>query len=383
MRLQRGIDYLVIWKNLHGVQLPEEQAEFEDWLKADVRNEQFFKTLKNNYDKEQDDVKVESVEKAWSQLHSKLKQRKQRTLTKWLKVAAAVAIPLVLGVSVLYVANKMTTAPVELSEDVSPGQSKAFLELDNGQTIVLESTKRTVIQDDAGSVIGTDSLHILKYDINEEVEKVVYNTIRVPRGGEYQLELSDGTKVWLNSETTMKFPVNFIGQTREVELEGEALFEVTKNQEKPFMVHPDESTIKVLGTTFNVMCYPDDLEEETTLVEGSVAIEADDDVVILEPGEQCQLASHDHKLRVRDVDTDIYTAWRNGVFVFDNQDLETILRKVSRWYDVEVTFENHEDKDIVFRGNLPRYSEWTELLKVFESSSDVDLVLEGRNLIVK
>ena len=218
-----------------------------------------------------------------------------------------------------------------------------------------------------------------------EQKKWQYNTLEVPRGAEYELILADGTHVWLNADTRLRYPTCFNTDERRVYLEGEAYFQVTKDTAHPFRVESEAQVVEVLGTQFNVYAYGHEERTYTTLVEGKVAVtaSASGQHVQLMPGQQASLGRQGGEIVVGEVNIQQVVDWKNGMFVFDDLSLEAILRKVARWYDVEVFYRNQQAKAIVFKGNLPRYGELPELLKVLENSSEVHFSLKGNTLIVE
>ncbi len=218
-----------------------------------------------------------------------------------------------------------------------------------------------------------------------EQKKWQYNTLEVPRGAEYELILADGTHVWLNADTRLRYPTCFNTDERRVYLEGEAYFQVTKDTAHPFRVESEAQVVEVLGTQLNVYAYGHEERTYTTLVEGKVAVtaSASGQHVQLMPGQQASLGRQGGEIVVGEVNIQQVVDWKNGMFVFDDLSLEAILRKVARWYDVEVFYRNQQAKAIVFKGNLPRYGELPELLKVLENSSEVHFSLKGNTLIVE
>lgn len=214
-------------------------------------------------------------------------------------------------------------------------------------------------------------------------KEIGYNTINVPYGGTYTVELCDGTKVYLNSGTTLEFPSRFDGKVRSVILKGEAYFDVARNVSKPFVVEVDEMKVKVLGTSFNVKSYVDEPGVYTTLVEGSVAILRDGQPEKkIKPGEQAYYNKGVGTLSIAEVDVNEFTSWKDGLFYFKDIALEEILRIVSRWYDLEVFYMNQGAKSVIYSGKLPMYSSVEDVLRKFEISGDVRFELKGRTLTV-
>lgn len=374
----------LISQHLLGTIDPEDQEELSKWLEQEGNWAVYAKVrqtiLSDQHKREYDSIDAEI---GWKRLENEIGGGKMFVFKQVIRIAAAVLLPLMIGLLVYLFYIDTSDVTIIVKNEVRPGHSKAILEMENGEIIDLENTNKKFIRQSQGDVVGVDSSNILSYKLASATDKLIYNTIRTPRGGEYQVELSDGTRVWLNAESKLRYPVNFIGETREVELEGEAIFEVTKNKEKPFRVHTIEGVVEVLGTTFNVSSYSDDESEEITLVEGSVLVESGHERNILKPGEQLEYTKVSQAIVLKKVDTNIYTAWRDGIFVFDEENLENIMRKIARWYDVDIVFENAKARDIVFKGNLPRYSNWSDLSKIIESGSEVYFKEEGKTIYVE
>ena len=212
----------------------------------------------------------------------------------------------------------------------------------------------------------------------------VYNTITTANGNQYQLILSDGSRVWLNAASSIRFPTSFSGYERKVEITGEAYFEVAKNAAKPFKVDfknkaGEKDEIEVLGTHFNVNTYTDEPEMKTTLLEGSVKITAANKMQMLAPGQQARLTINGIELK-KNVDLDQVMAWKNGYFLFDNTDIYTLMRQISRWYNIEVIYEPNVKNDVFF-GEIERKAELNEVLKILEVG-DLHFKLNGHKLTV-
>jgi transmembrane sensor len=209
--------------------------------------------------------------------------------------------------------------------------------------------------------------------------------LKIPRGGEFYLTLSDNTKVWLNSETTLKYPVEFAGEERRVELTGEAFFEVEKDAERPFRVVSDEQVVEVLGTSFNISSYPEDSVILTTLVEGKVNVflgENPETSQTLLPKHQSFLARGEDRIMQREVDVSEYVAWKDGEFYFRDQSLENIMKTLSRWYDIDVVFNEPQAKDILFTGHLERYENFERILNLIQRTNEVSYSEEGRTITI-
>ncbi len=261
---------------------------------------------------------------------------------------------------------------------------KAVLVKANGDELVLD-TRSLRLNEDNGAVLAVDSSG-LQYEIagSPADDSLVYNTLTVPPGGVYQLTLADGTKVWMNSDSRLVYPVAFPGDTREVTLTGEAYFDVRENAAKPFIVATGVGKIKVLGTRFNVKCYPEEASVVTTLVSGSVSF--CNNVVPetrLLPGYQLEYGEGGTAADIREVNVNHYVSWRDNQLAFQGETLENIMRMLARWYDVEVVFEDGELKQLEFSGNLDRYEDIGKFFKLFELGADVEFAIDNKVIHVR
>lgn len=297
----------------------------------------------------------------------------------WAPIAAAAAIVLLLlGVFL----HKQASGPLPpaVAHDVAPGGNKATLTLADGRVINLKDAKDGVIdkQDKAKVVKKGDGALAYQMDQNETGTGNTFNTLATPRAGQYSLTLSDGTKVWLNAASSLRYPPAFHGRERVVELNGEAYFEVAP-QNSPFKVIVSRTAspveVDVLGTHFDIMAYADEPHIQTTLLEGSVRVKSGDRSVLLRPGRQALEAGFTQK-----VDTEEVVAWKNGLFKFNEATLPQVMRQVSRWYDVEVVYQ-HTPAQERFGGEMYRNVPVSKLLKVLQASG-VHFTVEGKKIIV-
>lgn len=265
------------------------------------------------------------------------------------------------------------------NNDILPGGDKAVLMLANGDTIALDdaATGTLALQGSIKVVKLNDGQ--LAYATENKPTEAVYNKVTTPRGGQYQVQLPDGTKVWLNAASSLRFPTVFNGNERNVEVTGEAYFEVTKNPAQPFRVTVDGMEIRVLGTHFNVNAYTDEASINTTLVEGSVMVTKNGKQVTIKPGQQARV---DGDITVApDVDVETITAWKNGRFSFSNASLESLMRTIARWYDVEVVLEDKITDTYTI--DVPRNVPVSKLFRYIERSGGVHFVIEGGKIICK
>jgi transmembrane sensor len=308
---------------------------------------------------------------------------------------AAAAILLLGSITILYIHNKRRTASIaqvinrsaEAVAPLAPGGNKAILQLGNGSTIVLDSAHNGLLaRQGAARVLKLDSGQLsYQGDTQAGAHPVVYNTISTPRGGQYQLVLPDGTAVWLNAASSLHFPTAFTGKDRTVTMTGEAYFEVAKDPSRPFHVRTGDMTVDVLGTHFNVMAYTDEKSVKTTLLEGAVKVSEGGQERLLSPGQQASLnlfpqAPAPSQISVRPVDVQQVIAWKNGFFEFDNMDLGTIMRQISRWYDVDIRYET-ADTSARFGGGISRKLNLPDVLRLLEVNG-VHFRLENRTLTV-
>ena len=313
------------------------------------------------------------------------KQVKRRGILPWIAAASVVVIA---GVSAwILLSQEPDVHNLPVAEKFEPGKAVVTLEMASGLKYRLD-TLSSVVRNNRVNVAFDNNDGVLKIKEQDSLadgatKEIGYNTINVPYGGTYTVELCDGTKVYLNSGTTLEFPSRFDGKVRSVILKGEAYFDVARNVSKPFVVEVDEMKVKVLGTSFNVKSYVDEPGVYTTLVEGSVAILRDGQPEKkIKPGEQAYYNKGVGTLSIAEVDVNEFTPWKDGLFYFKDIALEEILRIVSRWYDLEVFYMNQGAKSVIYSGKLPMYSSVEDVLRKFEISGDVRFELKGRTLTV-
>lgn len=318
----------------------------------------------------------------------------------WVRVAAAAVIVLALGLGGYWFMNRLsnnrvakTNQPVEQKKyAVQPGGNKAVLTLADGRVISLNDAANGALANEGSSIVSKTKDGELEYKSaagagshREQPAVVAYNTLATPRGGQYQLVLPDGTKVWLNAASSIRYSVVFAGHERSVELTGEAYFEVApvrlgSGQKMPFHVKTATQDVEVLGTHFNVNAYDDEPATKTTLLEGSVKVTKDAASVILKPGEQTAVSQRSQPSHPIPVQTDEVIAWKNGLTAFTSADLKSILRQVARWYNVEVVYEG-DIPQRTFTGGISRNAPLAGLLRLLEVSK-VHFRMEGNRLIV-
>lgn len=304
----------------------------------------------------------------------------------WLKAAAV----LVLCAGVVFFTTQ--TKKRELLTDVAPGGNKATLTLADGSKILLDTAVNGEVIKQSGVVVTKAADGQLVYTIQERVvrdhhKKMLTNTVSTPRGGQYQVNLPDGTRVWLNAASELKFPLSFAGlKERRVNLTGEAYFEVKKNTAKPFIVASDRQLVQVLGTHFNVNSYKDDANTKTTLLEGAVKVLSlkggNPDEAILKPGQQARISEASATINVATVDPSVEIAWKNGQFFFENEPIENIMKQIARWYDIEVIYKDDFAGKTVW-GSVTRYGNVSKVLSILELTGGIHFKIEGRRIVVQ
>ena len=320
--------------------------------------------------------------------------RHPRTITLPLytvKIAAAILIGLLLTGAWLILRTTKTTPSAAIakntpaSNDALPGKDKAILTLADGTVVSLDDAHNgTLAQQGNTKVFKLNGRLSYNSGDNRPGAPMSYNTIATPRGGQYQVILPDGSQVWLNAASSLRFPTAFSGKERRVEVTGEAYFEIAKNSSMPFTVaipSAGGSEIKVLGTHFNVTAYTDDALLKTTLLEGSVKFVSGGGSTLLKPGEQTQLAKNGRLDLASDIDVSQVVAWKNGIFHFEGADIETVMKQLSRWYDVDVVYGSKKASDL-FYADIPRNTRLSDALKALALTGKVDFKIENKKIMV-
>ncbi len=314
--------------------------------------------------------------------------RKKSSLLTMLRISAvAAAIMVIFAIALLF--NKTSGINQKLihqtAKDAAPGKDAAVLTLANGRKIILNESANGELAKQAGIRItkaadGKLIYHIDNTNTTSAKASELYNTISTPRGGQYQVNLPDGSQVWLNSASSIKFPMLFttVGR-RNIRLTGEAYFEVAKDKKRPFVVTTDKQSIEVLGTHFDVSSYDDDAFTRTTLLEGTVKITAGVHTSVLKPGQQADVSA---SISVSNVDTEIAVAWKNGYFHFDDEKLESVMKKISRWYDLDVEYKDPSLKNELFAAYSTRFANVSKLLKLMNQVGDMSFELDGKTILI-
>lgn len=296
----------------------------------------------------------------------------------WGRRVAVAAVILLLGAGAWYWANQSKTSHT-IVQNIKPGSNKATLTLADGSTVMLDSAGHQLIQQ--GGTAITQSGGQLQYNVQNNTSSISYNTLSIPRGGQFRITLPDGTNAWLNAASSLRYPTAFTGKERMVEVTGEAYFEVAKDAAKPFLVKiNNQVTVQVLGTSFNINAYSDEAEINTTLLEGSVKVWKEEESMILSPGQQARIKAAKINL-MKDVNVNKIVAWKNGLFNFEDDDLGEVMRQIARWYDVEVVFEAGIPERLYW-GEIRRNTPLNKVLEMLEMTGARFRMESNRKIIV-
>ena len=364
----------------------EEKVKLEEWVTQDPSLEKLFKEICNEKSVASDFGIYEKVNKdsAWEKviLKGNIKQKNNARRLGWYKFVAAVMIPLmVVAVGYFIRETKQGIEPKDTEfASIEPGKSKAILRLADNRVIEITREQETRF-DVAEGIAATNNLSGMVYPEQVAMGKAEYNVLEVPRGGEYTVTLSDGTVVYLNSGSELRYPVAFGAERRDVFLSGEGYFEVAKDAERPFFVNADKLKIRVYGTSFNVNTY-NIANVETVLVEGKIGIQGNNAEYTVKPGQLALYNREKGTMEIRDVDVRPYVAWKEHEFMFDNESLEEIMNTLSLWYDVDVFFQTASLKQLHFTGHLGRYEEVSHILDAISGVTQVKFSVKGRTIIV-
>ena len=326
------------------------------------------------------------LQKSWQRLDSSLVGRSRKGRWLFWTVGSVIAASVALLLMFVFPFTRQVEQPETLVSQVgiTPGGVKAILQSEDGKMIDLTSSTSSRIVTSDGLVLVNDSLKGLRFDQSKlENQPMKYHTLAVPVGGEYHFTLADGTRVWVNSASEVRFPNCFSGKKREIYVKGEVYLEVARDEKHPFVVHAGENEVRVLGTRFNLTAYPDEQEVITTLVEGSVEFWNDQSSIRLKPGEQSVLDRETNNLEKQKVDVSIYTSWVSGTYEYERMPLSDITRQLSRWYDVQFVYETTEFSNHPFTGVVKRDQSLEEVLSIIEKTTNIKFKISGRTIIIK
>lgn len=375
----------LIAKQISGEMDKEEQIRLENWRKESPENERLFEEIRNEENITANLRRRNSfnTDMGWEKVNEGIqKYRFRKRVLRICRYAAMLAMPLVIAALVTFqiINENRNDKTIAATEQILPGSTKATLTLDNGEIVDLIATKGERLEESDGTLIKIDSATLnYKHVANAADGKIAYNKVSVPRGGEYKLVLSDGTRVHINSMSSLRFPVSFGSKTRQVELDGEAYFEVSKTGQ-PFIVNANGMDVEVLGTTFNLSAYKGE-PRQTTLVSGSVRVRTGNgNSRIIKPSQQASIAPGANQIDVRTVDTAFYTSWIHGKIKFKDQRLEDIMKTLSRWYDMDIVYADKEAKNLRFGCYVNRYEEISPLLELLRNTGSVKIETKGKTI---
>ncbi|MDQ6530881.1 FecR domain-containing protein [Flavobacterium sp. LHD-85] len=354
-------------------------------------SEEFDAILRENYDSiEVPPVSPAATDKFVSELRKKMNVSPEEedsessvfSLFNWRKIAVAASLLIFVGYGIHFFIQNKNKQSLQLAskkiEDKAPGKTGAILTLSNGSKIVLDSVGNGLLANQSHTTVSKKNGGLV-YNADDNAQ-VVYNTMTTPRAHQYHLQLSDGTKVWLNASSSITFPTSFAANERKVKITGEVYFEVAKDKRKPFRVLVNDMQVNVLGTHFNVNAYEDEATVNTTLLEGSVLITQNTKKILLKPGQQAQKLKSGVIAVNENINTDEVMGWKNGLFYFENANLQKVLRQLSRWYDVEVVYEKGVPSRS-FEGEIQRDLNLSQVLRILEKNK-VHFKIEGKILRV-
>ena len=372
-------------RHAQGITDEAEERELHTWLAEDQQREEMFQRLMSreawNANLRRFVKSPEEEEETWRRILNRTVRREKRLQQRlWIQRAALFLLPLTVGAIAWWTASREDyQLEKSATPSISPGKAQAELILPQGEHIMLGEETAII-----GSGIENKD-HTLNYQVSAPYPKEQQESLhilRIPRGGEYTLVLADSTVVFLNAESKLQYPARFEGKERKVYLSGEAYFDVKANPEKPFIVTAGGMDVRVYGTEFNVTAYEGE-SVRTVLVEGKVGVKTTEgsEEVQLHPGQMAEREGNG--IVVQEVDTYTYTAWKDGKFVFEEENIERIMERLARWYNLNVFYANESVKNQLFNGVLTRFTEVEDILRVIEQTATVEFEIKGNTVIVK
>lgn len=364
----------LIHNYVNGTSSEEERIIVESWHIQEVKDSTYFPSK---------EAIIMVQDRMWSKLTSQIHHQKNYVGSKklWPKIALTALVFLISAVAIYFQLqpSSQISTTLLIQNDVAPGGNKATLILNNGKRVsLLQDHKKLIATQEGVNILGSKGLLIYSQGAQKS-RAVAINKLETPRGGKYQLLLPDGTRVWLNSASILTYPTFFTGKERKVSLEGEAYFEVAKDKERVFRVSYGTQTIEVLGTHFNIRSYKDEHGSQITLAEGKVKILIGLIHKTLKPGQAAFTNNHSNTIEVENTDLEKDLAWKNNEFIFNGDDLKSIMREVSRWYDVEVVYDENI-KQSRYWGVVSRSKNISEVLKMLQLTGKINFKIEGRRI---
>ncbi|WP_147625557.1 FecR family protein [Gabonibacter massiliensis] len=372
----------------------EDFERLQLWMRENDKNQKVFESYLRVHKESREVAFLVRLdkEKSWKQISGRLQKSRYLSFSFYRRMAVVASVFLVLGIGMYYfISSSPTRVPENFSVNIQPGDLKATLIMASGEEIALNRGRFLNVVEKDGTEIYQDSSTALVYEgiaddrhgMSGAEEAAPFNTIRVPLGGEFHLTLADGTRVWLNSQSELRFPTRFNGEKREVYMEGEVYLEVKRDEERPFIVYAGETEIRVLGTSFNVKAYAEEGEVVTTLLSGKVSVGVGERSTKLDPGKQAIWNRKEDRISVREVDASRYISWTKGVFEFEDLSLAEITLQLSRWYDIQFVFEDEDCAERRFTGGVKRYAPLVNFLEIMEQTTNVKFEYAGKNIVIK
>lgn len=382
----------LIAKEIVGGLSSKEKEDLVAWLDEKESNRQLFNEIKSS-GKFKEWARFQQTEQqpAWEKIYSAIQTQKKRSVIQnVIRIAASILLPLLIGGGVYFFVSRQIQDQMVSTEqvaEITPGTTKAILVLDDGRSVMLDTPDKTEIREKDGTVIrkAERKLDYSSQKESSEADRQLFNTIRIPRGAEYDLVLSDSTRVFLNAMSEFRYPVQFTGEVREVELKGEAYFEVSRSG-SPFIVNTGQVNVEVLGTEFNVNAYNDTEKIITTLVNGKVKVAATgkpEEGRLLQPREQAVFNLPDGNIDVEKVDVSLFTSWKDGEFIFYDTRLEDIMVTLTRWYSADVFYMNPSVKDLCFSGTIDKYGDIGHILDIIKATNKVTVEVNGTAIVFR
>ncbi len=358
-------------------------VELNSWKNESNKNKELYDRWRRMCLKTDLSLKWDTINMNASKFKFKSKISDKKGYKAYYQLAAAFIALLITISGVIYFINYKDNNQHRFAE-ILPADARAVLTLSDGRTINLGDSSIRIDEKISGIKINDNHNGIIKYESRPELKntEILFNNLEIKRGQTYKLALSDGSRVQFNSESSLSYPVIFTGNTREVHLKGEAFFDIAHNPDKPFFINTEKSRIKVEGTSFNVKVYEGE-NEEITLVSGKVNVEIGEESYSLNPGQQISINTTTDEIILNDVDVDLYTSWKEGVFKFVDLPMADIVNVLSRWYDVEFDFENEILKEERYSGAITKYRSLDYILNIIEKTNDLKFYYDYDKIIIK
>lgn len=372
-----------IAEEMAGVISEEERTQLEAWRKEASANEEEYQELRRDYRQEiLTDYPEKEIGREWERFQ-KQNRYSVKVVRLWYRYAALIVLLLGVGGFLKWQLDKGKKPEKIAGQTISMAQGCPLLILADGKSMTLDDSVLLSQEIVLNQILVRDSLISYRQQDGETGTEEACNTLIIPKGGEFQIQLADGSHVWLNSETELRYPVHFAGAERRVYLKGEAYFEVAKNVEKPFIVTTSGGIdVRVLGTKFNVASYDNDEQVTTTLAEGCVEVGNKGSRVKLQPDEQALFDKKNRSFQVQKVDAAVFLAWKDGRFLFEEQSLEQIMKQLQRWYEMTVFFTSEEIKKYTFSGDLKKYDDFDKIIRMLEEVAGIKISIKGNCVVI-